>query len=488
MDDERAGAPSYEELARLVAAQAETIKSQAEEIERLKSRVGELERRLGQNSGNSGLPPSRDPVAERKRQAEENKRRAGAAGPAKRRRGKQRGSKGTTLEMSGVADEIVEHRPERCDSCGAQLHGCDDRGYQRRQVIDLPEVKPRVTEHRAHTYGCGCGQETTAAFPAAVRAPVSYGPRVRAVVAYLLGRQHIPNRRAAEAMADLFDLDISSGAVDSIYADAGRRLKVFVVALVALLKSLPVLHVDETSDRIGTTNCWMHVVSTSLYTLIHASLTRGEAAIDEAGVLKGYTGVLVHDRLAMYFKLKRAKHGLCGAHLARDLADVAVVATQTAWATGLAALLVEVNRACDYARRRGWKQLGAKDKRAFTKRYDDLVAMGLAANKEPARRKRDPVERRSFNLATAFANHKRSILRFMNDIQVPLTNNQAERDLRPSKLHRKISGCFRSQAGAERFADLRSYLSTTRKNGISAIDALSRLFQGDPWMPPSPGR
>jgi transposase len=390
--------------------------------------------------------------------------------------------------MSGVADEIVEHRPERCDGCGSELHGSDDRGYQRRQVIDLAEVKPKVTEHRAHTYGCGCGHETTAAFPAAVRAPVSYGPRVRAVVAYLLGRQHIPNRRVAEAMADLFDLEISSGAIDSIYADAGRRLKVFVVALVALLKSLPVLHVDETSDRIGTTNCWMHVVSTSLYTLVHASLTRGEAAIDEAGVLKGYTGVLVHDRLAMYFKLKRAKHGLCGAHLTRDLADVAVVATQSAWAAGLAALLVEINRACDEARRSGWEQLGLKDKRAFTKRYDVLVAMGLAANKEPARRKRNPVERRSFNLATAFVNHKRSILRFMNDIQVPLTNNQAERDLRPSKLHRKISGCSRSQAGAERFADLRSYLSTTRKNGISAIDALSRLFQGYPWMPPSPGR
>ena len=106
--------------------------------------------------------------------------------------------------------------------------------------------------------------------------------------------------------------------------------------------------------------------------------------------------------------------------MARDLADVAVVATQTAWATGLAAAWSRSTAGCDYARRRGWKQLGAKDKRAFTKRYDDLVAMGLAANKEPARRKRDPVERRSFNLATAFANHKRSILRFMNDIQVPL--------------------------------------------------------------------
>ncbi len=102
------------------------------------------------------------------------------------------------------------------------------------------------------------------------------------------------------------------------------------MALVALLKSLAVLRVDETSDRVGTTNCWMHVVSSRLYTLINASTTRGEAAIDEAGVLRGYTGVLVHDRLAIYFKLKNARHGLCGAHLLRDLADVAVVATQTA--------------------------------------------------------------------------------------------------------------------------------------------------------------
>jgi transposase len=436
VDEERAGAPSYEELAELVAAQAATIKAQAGKIEQLESRVAELERRLGQNSGNSGLPSSRDPVAERERQAEEKQRRSEAARSPKRRQGKQLGSKGTTLELSENPDEIIDYRPERCGDCGSALDEPADRGYKRRQVVELPDVKPTVTEHRAHTYGCSCGCDTTAAFPEAVRSPVSYGPRARAVVAYLLGRQHIPNRRVAEAMADLFGLEISTGAVDSIYAEAGRHLKGFIVALVALLKSLPVLHVDETSDRVGTTNCWMHVVSNRLYTLVHASATRGEAAIDEAGVLRGYTGVLVHDRLAMYFKLKRAKHGLCGAHLLRDLADVAVVATQTTWAAGLAALLVEVNAACDEARRRGWGQLGLKERRSFTKRYDELVAMGLAANKEPAHRKRNPVERRSFNLATAFATHKRSILRFMTDLQVPLTNNQAERDLRPSKLHR----------------------------------------------------
>jgi transposase len=488
--------PSYEELARLVVSQAEiinlqagqieTLTAQLGDIEQLKSRIAELERRLGQNSGNSGLPSSRDPAAERQRQADERAKRS--AGGPKRSRGKQRGTKGTTLEMSANPDEIIDHIPERCGNCGKVFGQSDQLRYSARQVVELPEVKPITTEHRAHSFGCACGHETTGAFPDNVRAPVSYGPRTRAVVAYLLGRQHIPNRRVAEAMSELFGLEISTGAVDSIYAEAARRLKGFIATLVTLLRSLPVLHADETSDRLGTVNISMHVVSTGLYTLIHASTTRGTEAMEQAGVLKGYTGIVVHDRLAMYWKLKRAKHGLCAAHLLRDLADVAVVATQNLWAVGLAALLVEINAACDAARGRGRHQLELSTKRQFTNRYKELVATALAANPEPKHRKRNLVERRSYNLAIAFDTHRTSILRYMNDLQVGWTNNQAERDLRPTKLHRKISGCFRSQSGAERFAHLRSYLSSTRKNGSSAMDALVRLYEGNPWLPSEPGR
>ncbi len=473
------------ELEALVAAQAETIEMLRRLNERLEARVGDLERQLAQNSGNSGKPPSRDPAAERQRQADERAKRQ--ATRPKRSKGKQRGAKGSGLEMSANPDKVIDHRPERCEGCGGALGEDTSTGFTARQVIDLPEITPVVTEHRSHTCACRCGHTSTGTFPHAVRAPVSYGPRVRAVVAYLLGRQHIPTRRVAETLADLYGLSISTGSVDSIYSEASRRLRGFVVALVALLRSLPVLHADETTDRIGTKNCWMHVVSTGLFTLIHASVTRGGEAIDEAGVLRGYRGVIVHDRLAMYWKLK-AKHGLCGAHLLRDLADVAIVVTQTAWAAGLAGLLVEINAACDDARRRGLKQLGPSLQRTFATRYDALVAQGLAANPEPASgRKRDYCQRRSFNLVTAFATHRKAILRYMYDLDVAFTNNQAERDLRPTKLHRKISGCFRSQHGAERFAHLRSYLSTTRKNGIPAIDALTLLFTGNPWMPPTPG-
>ena len=483
--DEVAGL-NHAQLVELVLKLFARVEELAAESERLRTENERLRAEAAKNSGTSSKPSSRDPAAERKRQAQERQaKKARAAGGKKRRPGKQPGAKGNTLEMTDAPDEVIDHVPERCSGCGAGLGDAEVTDVARRQVIDIPVPTPVVTEHRAQTRRCQCGQDTTASFPEAVRARVSYGPRVRAIVVYLLARQHVPVQRTAEAMADLFGVPISTGTVDAIYSDAARRLVGFVAALVAWLRSLPVLHADETTDRIGTATCWMHVVSTGLYTLIHASVTRGTGAIVEAGVLIGYRGVIVHDRLALYWKLKKARHGLCAAHLLRDLASVAEVATQTAWAAGLAGLLVEINAACDAARAAGHKALAPARQRAFRTRYDALVAEGLAANPEPSSgRKRTSLQRQSFNLATAFANHRPAILRYMYDLDVSFTNNQAERDLRPVKIHRKISSCFRSQAGAERFAHIRSYLSTTRKNDIGALDALTRLFNGDPWMPP----
>jgi transposase len=402
-----------------------------------------------------------------------------------RRAGGQRGKPGRSLPLTSTPDAVVEHAPEVCSGCGAGLDGAATVGVARRQVVDIPPVAPVITEHQALTRLCACcGTKTAGVFPDNVRAPISYGPGVRARVVYLLGRQHVPIERCREAMRDLFGITMSTGTIDAIYADAARRLAGFITALVAVLRSAAVVHVDETTDRIGTITCWMHVTSTKMFTLIHASATRGTQAVKDAGVLIGYRGVIVHDRLALYWQFTKAKHQVCTAHLLRDLASVADVATQTAWATGLAHLLVEINTACEHARTLGHRVLAPVSQRDFAARYDSLVAAARAANPEPPPgRKRDRLQRESHNLAVAFATHRQSILRYMRDLDVSMTNNQAERDLRPVKIHRKISSCFRDQAGAERFAHVRSYLSTTRKHDIPAIDALTRLFNNDPWLP-----
>lgn len=477
---------SQAELVELVVALLVRVEALEAENQQLRAENQRLRAELAKNSGNSSKPPSRDPAAERSRQAEARRAKRSRDGKV-RRPGKQPGGEGTTLSMVENPDEIVVHAPQVCAGCGGSLVDAEITATVRRQVVDLPVVTPTVTEHQAQTRRCGCCQTTTAApFPDKVRAPVSYGPRVKAVVVYLLARQHIPIDRAREAMADLFGLNVSTGTIDACYAEAGRRLTGFIVALVALLRTLPVLHADETTDRIGTVTCWMHVVSTASFTLIHASATRGLEAVRTAGVLIGYRGVIVHDRLALYWKLTAARHGICSAHLLRDLAQAATVATQKTWSEGLAALLVDINTACDDARARGLKTLAPAARNAFTGRYDTLVAAALAANPDPpAGRKRDALQRQSYNLAIAFATHKKPILAFMNNLAVGMTNNQAERDLRPVKLHRKISSCFKSQAGAERFAHVRSYLSTTRKNNVAALEALTDLFTGNPWMPPA---
>jgi transposase len=214
----------------------------------LRDRVTHLETELGKNSGNSSKPPSRDPAAERARQAEARRtKRTKQAGGQPRKPGKQPGVAGKTLEMTDAPDEVVTHRPQCCAGCGGDLADATVTDVERRQVTDLPEPKPVVTEHRSERLRCGgCGAETAGCFPPWVRAPVSYGPRIRAIVVYLLARQHVPVGRAAEAMTELFGVRIATGTIDSIYAEAGRRLGRFITALVALLRSLPVIHADET--------------------------------------------------------------------------------------------------------------------------------------------------------------------------------------------------------------------------------------------------
>ncbi|MPY81450.1 MAG: IS66 family transposase, partial [Actinophytocola sp.] len=179
---------SREELLDVVAAQAATI-------EELTARVAELERRLGQNSQNSSRPPSSDSFD--KPASRSLRKKTG------RRPGKQPGSPGTALRQVDDLDEVIDHLPTECRSCGGDLADARAAGVVRRQVHDIPEVTTRVVEHRLHKRRCGCGRVSTADAPAGVAAPVAYGPNLRALAVYLLVFQHIPVERAAALIGDV---------------------------------------------------------------------------------------------------------------------------------------------------------------------------------------------------------------------------------------------------------------------------------------------
>jgi hypothetical protein len=158
----------------------------------------------------------------------------------------------------------------------------------------------------------------------------------------------------------------------------------------------------------------------------------------------------------------------------------------------MAELLVDAKLAADRARAAGAGQVDAAARARLHTRYERLLAGGQAANPPPPANGRRPGRTRRSPAARLLARldaHRGEVLRLLDDCRVPFDNNQAERDLRMVKLQQKISGCWRTLAGAEAFLVLRSYLATARKQGMNPLAVLQQLFAGHPWLPapPCPG-
>ena len=464
-----------------LAVQAEQVKVlavQAEQVKVLAARVAELEARLGKNSRNSSKPPSSD-NAFTKAPPKSLRR------PSGRRPGKQDGDPGNHLAPREVPDEIIVHTPGACGGCGADLTEARVVGEQARQVCDIPPVELVVTEHRAQQRQCTCEQVTTALFPAEATAPTCYGPGVAALGAYLLGRQHLPVARCAELMSEVLGAPVSTGWLAGLLGQAESRLGGFLTHLRAELAGAGVAHFDETGARVAGKLSWVHVAGTETLTLYHLHDKRGKVAMDEAGVLAAFTGIAIHDGLVTY-RQYGAAHGLCNAHHLRELQGMAEVTGQD-WPTELADLLVEVHRAVTDAKAQGHRRLEADQLAGYQHRYDALVAAGQQANPPPPRtgKRGRPRFGPAASLLRRLDDYREDVLRFATDFTVPFDNNQAERDLRMIKLQQKISGGWRTTDGAKTFLAVRSYISTARKHGHSALTVLRDLFTGNTWAVPA---
>src|SRR4051794_15738912 len=441
-----------------------------ETIAVLLTRVAELERRLGLNSSNSGRPPSSDGLHKPKREPRTRSLRAPSGKPP----GGQTGHKGETLRQVDAPGDTVEHYPDACSACGSALSGVMSTGYGARQVFDRPEPLPLVvTEHRAHTCRCGhCGRLTRAAFPDGVTAPVQYGPRITAIVVYLLHYQLLPEDRLAEAMADLFGVRLVAATIARMSRACAGRAQGFADTVGALVKAAAVKHLDETGFRIGGRTQWLHIACTVWLTFYRISPRRGS-------LLSDVMGIVVHDHWKPYYTMEGVLHALCNAHHLRELQALVDIEKEE-WARKMQRLL---RRACHATHLARGVPLDPRLVALFRRRYDIIVPEGLAFHQaQPPlatpptsggrKRRGRPPRRTGHNLLLRLSTRKHDVLRFLDDPAVPFTNNQAERDGRMMKVRQKISGGFRSQEGARDFAVIRSLISTARKQGWNVIHAL----------------
>lgn len=451
-----------------------------DQVAALAGKIADLEKVLGRNSSNSSMPPSSD-VGSAKTKRPENANRAARRALA-RKQGKQPGTPGHTLSQVTDPDEVIVHRPVRCRGCERPLDDAELVGSVARQVFDVPDPTVIVIEHRVEKRRCACGCTTVAAFPAVATAPACYGPSIKAHAVYLMAAQHVPRERCAQTLAELFGVTVSTGTLDNWMREAAEALVGFLSVVADQLRSSPVVHADETSVRSAKKALWVHVTSTALLTLLHVG--RRDKTTVEAGPLGTYTGTIVHDRLALYFNYG-ACHVLCNAHILRSLNELCANHRHRDWATGFIELIVDTKRRVDTTRAADKPALSAYQQRRIRKRWDDLCDQAARAAPPPiAGTQLYGTNKDARNLAAALATHRDLFLAYTRDPALPFDNNQAERDLRMIKLQAKISGEFRSPTGAARFATIRSYISTNRKQAQPIHHHLRDLFTPTgAWLP-----
>ena len=306
---------------------------------------------------------------------------------------------------------------------------------------------------------------------------------MRGLGCYLLVDQHLPIDRAARLLADVVGAPVATGTLAGVVAEAAAGLDEFAATVRHQLAAAPVAHFDETGARVAGRLHWVHSASTASLTWQTVHPKRGRVAMDAAGVLPAFGGVAVHDGWSPYWHYQAA-HALCGAHLRREL-DAVGDEPHQGWAAGLAELLCDAKLACDRARATGWARVDEATQARLKARYARLLTDGYAANPPPRRLRGGRRPRRSpaARLLARLDTHRDQVLRFLDDLWVPFDNNQAERDLRMVKLQQKISGCWRTLAGAEAFLTVRSYISTARKQVLSVLGVLWRLFESNPLLP-----
>lgn len=436
-------------------------------LTRLREEVAELRARLGQDSTTSSRPPSSDPP---KTQAQ---RRAppppaGGEGEERRQRGGQPGHPGhhRSLQPEERVDRVVNVVPGACRGCGTALSveaAAGDPAVERVQVVELPPVRAEVTEYRLAARRCrSCGVVTRAARPAEAGAG-SFGPRLQAVAALLVGRYRLSRREAVACLAELGEVELSVGALAQLEQATSAALEPVVNAVAEAVRQAAVANLDETGWWQGNRRAWLWTMVTDVLTLFRLDPSRSKAVAQDL-LGPDWTGVVGSDRYSAYRYLPLEQRQFCWAHLIRDFRKIA---------------------AYNHHQRPLGERLLARSSRIFAvwhrfragviDRPTLLLELApLQAELEQALE--DGLDPPHASVAGALCGNLLdnwpALWTFIHVDGVEPTNNVAERALRPAVLWRKGSFGTQSDAGSRFVERLLTVAASCKQQGRGLLDFL----------------
>ena len=398
--------------------------------------------------------------------------------------GGQEGHRGSHLSIMKDPDKIVVHKPAVYSVCpNKEKCTCGCVAAEKRRVVDA-NVEVSVVEHQTlEINDCPFHKEQTLRgnFPDNVRATMQYGDNLKALVVTLNTVGMVSVNRTHEILASLFGVPIATGTIIAMVYEFAERIKDTVQEIQKKVTDSPIVHFDETSTRVDGKTTWVHNSSTRFLTYLTMHQKRGAEGMEANGVLPEYKGIAVHDCWMPYWKFDVSKHALCCVHLLRELNGIEENYPDQKWASEFKKLLMDIKKAKEDAISVEKLELNEESLKKFNERYGTILAEAFRTNPIPIKSvKRGRTKRgKALALAERLAKYKESVCLFFHDFSVPFDNNQAERDVRFVKVKSKVSGCFRSNEGANAFLAIMSYVGTAKKNGINSFLAIQKAIQGN---------
>jgi len=403
------------------------------------------------------------------------------------RRGKPPGSEGGGRTIP-LFDRTEERRcePTKCQTCPHRescqaLHNAQPVG-QVRNVYDM-EIVRVLFKYRMVSCQCPMedGKTITGSFPEGVNNWFQYGNVIRSLAVTLNTVGMVSYDRIADILKGMIDdKQLCGTTINSWVKKTAEKLHPAIRYIKAAVFSGAYLHSDESGVKVKGVLHWIHTACNMMFTYLRVDRQRGDNAMKRIGILNAYMGTLITDCLASYWD-KGTRHGLCNAHLLRELfALVKFFDRDKEWAQKMYDLMKEMNEARDKLKEAQETQFPAEQLEDFYRRYDEIVKEGMKQHpdSEAMKSKRGKSKQtRGRNLLDRLKEKKENFLLFLIDFSVPFTNNEAERSLRLVSIKRSVVGGFDSYEGADDFAVIWSFISSARKHGLSSFDAIKAAVE-----------
>lgn len=422
----------------------------------LESELEKYRKRVRKTSKNSSIPPSKAP-----KKNIETKPSSSTTSAQKHRSGGR--------SLSAEPDQIVVAYAHQCCHCGHCLNQDEQQLEAHYDKIELPSIHPIVTQVKRYGGLCpNCGQYYVAHVPPSLEPGSPFGDSITAVVGYLRYAHAISYQRMKQLMAQLYNLEISQGALANLFRRLHQKLQPSLSAILEKLKQSRSIGSDETSARVCGKTQWEWVFQNERVSYHVIRPTRSAKVIDE--VMAGHEPkVWISDLFSAQAKHPAKKWQVCLAHQLRDC-QYAVEQGDSIFAPVMRRLFL---KAIAIHRRRD--QLTVSTLKKYCQQVKAHLRSALSLKPEQADGKR---------LLKRYQAIEAHLFLFLDDSSIPTTNNASEQALRMSVIFRKVTNGFRSEWGKEAFAAFRSVINTGMRQGLSTLEAIQKALNPDsPFFP-----